>query len=148
MGSLLRTCEGLGVNHIYLSGYTPYPVTHLDSRLPHISKRLTFQIHKTALGAENLIKWSHATNVFECIADLKLNGYTVAALEQSATSVPLHEYKVPSKIAILLGREVEGVDNKLLGLCDVCLEIPMFGEKESFNVVQAAAMTLFKLRFD
>jgi len=36
VGSLLRTCEGLGVSAMYLTGYTPYPSTTDDDRLPHI----------------------------------------------------------------------------------------------------------------
>jgi tRNA G18 (ribose-2'-O)-methylase SpoU len=32
-------------------------------------------------------------------------------------------------------------------MCDGALEIPMFGDKESFNVVQAAAMALYHICF-
>jgi tRNA G18 (ribose-2'-O)-methylase SpoU len=53
---------------------------------------------------------------------------------------------VPDKVALLIGREVEGVDHKLLKAMDDIIEIPMLGQKESFNVVQAAAMALYQLR--
>lgn len=148
VGSLLRTAEGLGVEHMYFTGYTPYPVLLSgDGRLPHIAHKLTAQIHKTALGAEGMVAWSHEDSIAECITSLKSDGYTVVALEQDERSVPLPDYKPPEKIALLLGREVEGIDPELLDQCDTLLEIPMFGQKESFNVVQAAAMALYKLRF-
>ncbi|HSX43464.1 MAG TPA: TrmH family RNA methyltransferase [Candidatus Saccharimonadales bacterium] len=148
VGSLLRTCEGLGVSHVYFTGYTPYPFIADDTdRLPHITAKLSAQIHKTALGAETLVPWSHHTDVCALIAQLKTEGYIVAALEQGERSTTLPEYHAPDKLALLLGREVEGIDPELLQACDTLLEIPMDGQKESFNVVQAAAMALYQLRF-
>jgi 23S rRNA (guanosine2251-2'-O)-methyltransferase len=147
VGSLLRTCEGLGVNGVYFTGYTPYPLEPSDARLPHIARKLTAQIHKTALGAEELIKWHHATEVEALIVKLKQDGYKVIALEQSDGSIQLPQIDIPQKVALLLGREVEGIDQDLLQLCDQTVEIPMYGQKESFNVVQAAAMALYQLRF-
>jgi len=147
VGSLLRTCEGLGVAHIFFTGYTPYPRAAADERLPHIADKLTRQIHKTALGAETLLPWSHETDLPQLLARLRANGYRLAALEQADTSIALPDFVPPSKIALLLGREVEGVEPELLAVCDVTLEIPMDGRKESFNVVQAAAMALYHCRF-
>jgi len=148
VGSLLRTAEGLGVSHVYFTGYTPYPqLAAGDTRLPHIAQKLGRQIHKTALGAEQLVDWSHAEDITALLRQLKTQGYSVVALEQSEHSVELPDYRSPEKVALLLGREVEGVDPALLAQCDVNLEIPMFGQKESFNVVQAAAMALYQLRF-
>lgn len=147
VGSLLRTAEGLGVSHVYFTGYTPYPAMEEDVRLPHISQKLTRQIHKTALGAESMVPWTHEDDVAACITNLKSSGFTVIALEQDSESVLLPDFVTPEKVAVLLGREVEGIDLVTLKLCDVCIEIPMFGKKESFNVVQAAAMTLYKMRF-
>lgn len=148
VGSLLRTCEGLGVQHLYFTGYTPYPALPSDDpRLPHIAQKLSKQINKTALGAETLVPWSVAEDIYACLRQLQAGGYEVAALEQTADSVPLPDFQPPQKIALLLGREVEGIAPELLAVCDLALEIPMFGHKESFNVVQAAAMTLYSLRF-
>ena len=148
VGSLLRTTEGLGVQKVYFCGYTPYPVVSGDTRLPHISKKLTNQIHKTALGAESSIAFEHAADIAALLTALKADGFVIAALEQSAASVPLHTYAPPDKIALLLGREVEGLEDSLLKASDVHLEIPMFGKKESYNVAVAAGMALYQLRFN
>ena len=148
VGSLLRTAEGLGIAQVYFTGYTPYPkLATGETRLPHITQKLSRQIHKTALGAEQLVAWSHAEDIALLLQELKTRGYSVVALEQSKHSVALPDYRPSEKVALLLGREVEGVDPALLAQCDVTLEIPMFGQKESFNVVQAAAMALYQLRF-
>ena len=147
VGSLLRTAEGLGVQEVILSGYTPYPLQRNDSRLPHIAQKLDKQIAKTALGAEKQISWRQATDLGVVIYRLKSKGYQVVAIEQSDDSVPLPDYTAAPKVAVIVGREVEGIESEVLGQCDLCLEIPMFGQKESFNVVQAAAMSLYQIRF-
>ena len=59
VGSIFRTAEGLGVSKIILSGYTPYPTLPSDTRLPHIREKLTAQIHKTALGAEQMVPFEY-----------------------------------------------------------------------------------------
>lgn len=147
IGSLLRTAEGLGVQHVYISGHSPYPTEEDDSRLPHIHQKLSRQIHKTALGAESSQAWSHADDINELVVDLKSRGFRVVGLEQDPKAIKLPDYKPPQKVAVLLGREVEGLEDSLITMCDELVEIPMFGQKESFNVVQAAAMVLYCFRF-
>lgn len=147
VGALLRTSDGLGVDVVYLTGYTPYPEADYDTRLPHIARKTAKDIHKTALGAENSIMWHYAEDVQAVLDDLSRRGYKLVALEQSSRSIRLPEYKPPDKIVILLGREVEGLDASLIAQCGTVLEIPMFGSKESFNVVHAAAMALYHCRF-
>jgi 23S rRNA (guanosine2251-2'-O)-methyltransferase len=147
VGSLLRTAEGLGVSKVILSGYTPYPTHVNDRRLPHEAEKIAKSINKTALGAENMVKWEHHVELLPVLDKLRKNGYTIAALEQTEDSRPLHKYHPPQQIVIIVGREVEGIEPEVLDACDLALEIPMFGKKESYNVVQAAAMALFHCRF-
>lgn len=147
VGSLLRTAEGLGVSEVILSGYTPFPKMADDPRLPHLAEKIDKQIHKTALGAEGLQAWRHVENIGEVLAELAKAGCTLVAVEQAKDSIKLPDFAVPGKVALLVGREVEGVEPEILALMDHILEIPMFGQKESFNVVQAAAMALYHCRF-
>jgi len=145
VGSLLRTADGLGVQTVYLTGYTPYPASQNDDRLPHVQAKINRQIHKTALGAELSQIWQKDSNVTEVIHQLKQAGYVVIALEQTATAVDLSSFRAPPKACLILGNEVTGIESKLLDLCDLAIEIPMKGQKESFNVAQAAAMALYSL---
>lgn len=147
VGSLFRTAEGLGIEKLWLTGYTPYPASSQDDRLPHIGQKLSKQIAKTALGAESLLPWEHHHDIHTVIETLRSEGFTIAAVEQSSKAVVLSDYKATGNTAVIVGREVEGIESDVLKLCDVILEIPMAGKKESFNVVQAAAMVLFQLRF-
>lgn len=146
VGSLLRTADGFGAK-VYLTGYTPYPAHKDDTRLPHLSAKLTRQIHKTALGAETNHKlWHYRPDLSELLEDLKDDEFEIIALEQDEYSTSLFEYQPTEKIAILLGREVEGIDPQLLKLCDRIVEIPMYGKKESFNVVESATVALYHCR--
>jgi 23S rRNA (guanosine2251-2'-O)-methyltransferase len=148
VGSLLRTAEGLGIDEVILSGYTPYPlIEDGDSRLPHIAAKLHRQIQKTALGAETTMRWSHQESIADVLKALRKEGYSVVAVEQSVDSIQLPDFHPPQKIALILGREVEGIEPEILAEADITLEIPMFGQKESFNVVQAAAIAMYHCRF-
>lgn len=143
VGALLRTCDGLGITKLVLSGYTPYPEVRGDKRLPHIRRKLTDQIHKTALGAELSVAYEYVSE--PDLVTLRQMGYVVAGLEQASDSILLPAYRTPSKIALLLGEEVAGLSAALRAQCDVLLEIPMQGTKESFNVSVAAGMALYHL---
>jgi tRNA G18 (ribose-2'-O)-methylase SpoU len=147
VGSLLRTAEGLGASKVLLTGYTPYPMSADDDRLPHLAQKINKQISKTALGAEQSVAWEHHTEVLPVLEQLHARAFTITAVEQTANSVQLPQYRPPEKLVLLVGREVEGVEQAVLAACDLALEIPMFGQKESFNVVQAAAMALYHCRF-
>lgn len=147
VGSLLRTAEGLGVRTVFLTGYTPYPKLMADSRLPHLADKIDARIRKTALGAESLQAFEYHESLEDVLNSLESQSITVAALELTHDAVSLPTYQPPGKIALLLGSEVEGIDKSLLERVPLHLNIPMYGKKESFNVVQAAAMALYGLRF-
>ncbi len=143
VGAIFRSCEGFGVSKIILSGYSPYPKLPDDDRLPHIYNRLTDQIHKSALGAETMVPFEYqATPDF---AELKKQGYSIVGLEQDDRSSMLPAFKAPSKLALVLGEEVKGITNDLRDICDYLIEIPMRGQKESFNVSVAAGIALYQL---
>ena len=145
VGSIFRTADGFGVEKLYLSGYTPYPVMPGDTRPPHIRKKLGDAIHKTALGAEQTVPFAYIEDSEHIVRQLINDGYTIAALEQAPDSVLLSEYHVPEKLALILGEEVAGVPQTLLEQCSVTLEIPMQGKKESFNVSVATGIALYAL---
>lgn len=146
VGSLLRTAEGLGIEQIYLSGYTPYPSHNNDSRLPHISSKVTKRIAKTSLGAEVSNIWTYEEDIHRLIRNLKDTGYDIVALEQTTNAKPLHSLKLSKKIALIVGREVGGVEPEIIETCDYHIFIPMYGQKDSFNVSVAAALAMYVIK--
>ena len=143
VGAIFRTSEGLGVQSIILSGYTPYPTLANDTRLPHISRKLTDQIHKTALGAEAIVPFKQQLE--PDFQSLRQAGYRIVGLEQDERSVMLDAYTPSKKTVLLLGEEVAGIDNEYREQCDDLVEIPMVGRKESFNVSVATGIALYAL---
>lgn len=145
VGSIFRTCDGFGVRELYLTGYTPYPKLQNDTRLPHIAEKLTSQISKTALGAEKSVLFSHEEDVNKVVRRLRSQEYFILGLEQDERSVLLPEYIPQPKVALILGEEVKGIPKDIIDDCDISLEIPMKGKKESFNVSVAAGIALYAL---
>lgn len=146
VGSLLRTSDGIGVDKVYLCGYTPYPLMPDDPRLAHISRKISAQISKTALGAESSQAWEHEDSILSVINHLRTNGVLIVALEQAPNSIAITDFKTEKDIALIIGNELEGIGEKLLSLADLTIELPMAGRKESFNVSVAAAMAMFYLK--
>lgn len=146
VGSIFRTAEGFGVKEIIISGYTPYPHMPNDSRLPHIAEKLASQIHKTALGAETMVPFRQFDDL-EAWLDGDGKRFELVALEQSPTSTLLPDFSPPTSFALLLGEEVHGIPNSLLRRCAHTVEIPMHGQKESFNVSVATGIALYGLLY-
>lgn len=147
VGAMLRTAEGLGASEVILTGYTPFPRMANDPRLPHLADKIDKQIVKTSLGAEKTLTWKHESNIKVALKELKTRDFCVAALEQAKNSVKLPDFKPPDKLALIVGNEITGLDADVLTLANLALEIPMLGQKESFNVASAAAIALAHCRF-
>lgn len=137
VGSIFRTADAAGVEKIYLVGYTPSPLDRFGN------PRKDFI--KVSLGAEHSVPWTQTKTLAGTIKTLKGDGYTVAALEQAEESVSLFSYTKPNKFSLVLGNEVRGLSPAARKHCDVTLEIPMRGIKESLNVSVAAGVALFTL---
>ena len=131
IGSIFRTSDGFAIENIYLCGITAHP--------PHR------EIEKTALGATNSIEWSYYENTCDAINDLKTLGYKIIAIEQAENSTMLNDH-IPDKTekyALIFGNEVNGVSDEAMKMIDLCIEIPQFGTKHSFNIVVSAGIVLW-----
>ena len=138
IGSLFRTSDAFLVEKIILCGISATP--------PSV------EIHKTALGAEDSVRWEYYSDTIEALNRLKHDNYTLCVLEQVKGSVELQDFAVKptEKYAVIIGNEVDGVQQKIVDECDVCLEIPQHGTKHSLNVSVSAALALwhFFISFD
>ena len=130
VGSVFRTCDAFRVEKLYLCGITPRP--------PHR------EIHKTAIGAQDSVDWQYKENCLDLILQLKGEGYTLIAIEQAEGSNVLASYGVnPSdRYAIILGHEIQGVQQAVINHCDATLEIPQYGTKHSLNISVVAGIVL------
>ncbi len=137
VGSIFRTCDGAGVTHVYVGGYTPAPIDRFG--------RDVAEIAKTSLGASKAVPWSafpeHEVSLLA--AQLKAEGFSIVAVEQTSAAVPIRTFVVPEKVVYVLGNEISGVSAAWLSAADVVVQIPMQGIKESLNVSACAGIVLF-----
>jgi len=132
VGSIFRSSDGAGVSKIYLCGITGHP--------PNA------QISKTALGAEDHLKWEHVLDVLTLIRALKEDGYKIVLLEQTSTSIMYDTFEPDDPVCLVLGNEIEGVSTSLVSLCDQAIEIEMEGIKNSLNVSVAFGIVAFHIK--
>lgn len=137
VGSIFRTSDAVGVNKIYLTGYTPTPLDKYG--------RPRSDITKSSLGAELSVPWEYKKSLISLIKKLKKDGYEIIALEQSDKSIDYKKLKIGDKTVLILGNEVTGINNKILNECNTVIEIPMKGIKESLNVSVATGVALFRI---
>lgn len=150
VGAILRTAEGFGVDQVVLSGYTPR--VHDANLLPHLRAKLDKEIHKTALGAEEMLSIYSSGDIITDLEKYRQRGWQIVGLENNI-DVPnilkLNDANMKSSISdrvvLVLGEEVNGIDNSLYNLIDLFLEIPMKGKKESFNVSVAAGIAMYAI---
>lgn len=136
VGSVFRTCEGAGVDMLYLAGYTPHPIDRFG--------REVGEIKKTSLGASTMVPWQAADDIEALILKLQSQGVTVVAVEQTPQSISLYEFTEPENVAYIFGNEITGVVPEVVALCDQSIEIPMHGRKESLNVSVTVGIVLFQ----
>ena len=153
VGAILRTAEGFGVEKVVLSGYTPR--VHDKNLLPHSREKLDKEIHKTALGAEDMLDVYSSSDIISDLEKHKKQGYKIVGLENNIENVPIFKLNDPKlkeivtdSAVLILGEEVHGIDYSLHELIDLFVEIPMQGQKESFNVSVAAGIAMYGLMID
>lgn len=133
IGSVFRTSDAFKIQSIHLCGITSKP--------PHR------EIRKTALGATESVDWEYFENTMDSVRKLKDEGYKIVSIEQVKDSTLLHEFKSheDEKLAIIMGNEVNGVEQEVIDHSDICVEIPQFGTKHSLNVSISTGMVIWHI---
>lgn len=131
IGSVFRTSDAFRVEEIFLCGITGTP--------PNA------EIHKTALGAEDAVKWRYFKNTLSAVDELKATGYRVYSVEQAEHSTSLESltWEKNKKYAVIFGHEVHGVEQAVVDASDGCIEISQYGTKHSLNVSVTAGIVLW-----
>lgn len=142
VASIFRLADCIGASEIILSGVTPGPLDRFG--------RERSDFVKISLGAEKVVKWSRFDDAKGFINKWKLeNEGAVVALEQDERAVDYKEFaekiEINKKYLIIPGREREGLKKDILDLCDVVLEIPQYGQKESLNIFSSISILLYRL---
>ncbi|MCX6121895.1 MAG: RNA methyltransferase [Ignavibacteriales bacterium] len=132
VGSIFRTSDGAMIEKLILAGYTPHPPRK--------------EIEKTALGSTKSIPWEYTKHPIETIISLKERGYKICCLELTDKSIHYNDIKTADfPLCLVIGNEISGVSKEVIELCDLAIEIPMYGIKQSLNVAVAYGIAVFEL---
>lgn len=129
VGSVFRTSDAFKVSKVFLCGVTATP--------PHK------EMEKTALGATESMDWEYSEQTITALKQLKQDGYTIYAVEQTTDALQLHKTEIFTKSVFVFGNEVKGVSTEALELCDHAVEIPQFGTKHSLNISVSAGIVMW-----
>lgn len=132
VGSVFRTSDAFRVERVLLCGITATPPSA--------------EIHKTALGAEDVVCWQYFPDTMQAVEALRGEGYAIYSIEQVNDSIALQDFAVEDgrRYAVILGNEVKGVQQQVVDVSDGSIEIPQFGTKHSLNVSVTAGMVIWE----
>lgn len=133
VGSVFRSADAFGIDSVALCGICAVP--------PSV------EIHKSALGAEDSVRWAHYNDTLDAVNELRSKGYTIVSVEQTEHSLKLGKFRREEgrKYALVFGNEVDGVRQDVVDASDFSLEIPQYGTKHSLNVSVSAGVVLWEL---
>lgn len=131
VGNILRIAEAVKAEGVIGCGYTPMP--------PHV------KLEKTAMGADKMVPCRHMENSTEAVRTLRSEGYKqILAVDYlPGKSRFAWEFEFNFPLALVFGNEALGILPETVDACDGVIHLPMFGNKSSINVGNAAAAVLY-----
>lgn len=146
VGLIFRLCDALRVKKLYLTGITGYPpMRDRDPRPSNIQEHAFNQIAKTGIKLVPFVPWEYRENITEAIKELKSQGVQIVSLEQTNESISYKDAHFRFPVAVILGHERQGIDNKVLEDSDLVIDIPMYGIGNSLNIATALAVAGYEL---
>ena len=144
LASVIRNVSALGIQKIYLiGGYPGIPKSFEESRE---NKHLL----KSSVGASKWTFIKHFETTKECINYLRKNFYTIVITSphlKGKNNVNLYDGQFTNKrLSIWFGNETEGISEEAINNSDFCVQVPMGGVVESFNLGTSTGIVLSYIR--
>ncbi len=131
IGSMIRLADGLNIQQVILSGYTATPKNS--------------QVLRASLGAEKNIEITQDDQKLSHLNSLiTKDHYELVALETAYPNKNLMKFSFSQKTILLVGNEKNGLPQNLISRSHHIVKIPMFGIKNSLNVVSALSMASYE----
>ena len=129
LGAILRTADGAGVDAV---------IAPKDKAVG-----LTDTVRRVSVGASENVPFVKVTNLARTMRDLKERGIWLVGTSDQATQ-SLYETDLKGPIAIVMGREGEGMRQLTEKECDFLVKFPMKGKVDCLNVSVSAAVCLYE----
>lgn len=107
------------------------------------SVRVGTAAYKTSAGAVLHVPIAQVSNLAKALDQLKQAGFWVVGSTEHADTV-VWEKPFPSRCALVMGSEGEGISRLVLEKCDLTFRLPQRGRVESLNVAQAATVMCYE----
>ncbi|MBI9011458.1 MAG: hypothetical protein JEZ08_04450 [Clostridiales bacterium] len=134
LGTILRSCEGLAIDGVILSGHA---VDLYDVKTIRASLGTLFRVPVVRVDSPKQVgEWLDKT--MGEFSDLQIIGST------SATEKMIDDVDFLKPSVLLIGNETSGLSHKFKEMCNVMVKIPMYGKITSFNVACATSMMLYE----
>jgi 23S rRNA (guanosine2251-2'-O)-methyltransferase len=132
VGSIFRTSDGVLLEKLLLTGFTPRPPRK--------------EIEKTALGSTRSVPWEYFERTLDAVRHFHRSGRKVYCLELTDSSTPYYDLtRDDFPVCLVIGNEITGVSKEIIAECDAAIEIPQYGIKQSLNVAVAYGIAIFEL---
>ena len=129
LGAILRTADGAGVDAV---------IAPKDKAVG-----LTDTVRRVSVGASESVPFVKVTNLARTMRDLKERGIWLVGTSDQATQ-SLYETDLKGPIAIVMGREGEGMRQLTEKECDFLVQFPMKGKVDCLNVSVATGVCLYE----
>jgi len=130
MGTIIRTADWFGFNHIFLSGNC------VEIYNPKVVAASMGSIFNVSINPE--------ANLISLVKDLKGEGYQIVVTDLMGDEFDIDKR---ANIALVIGNEGKGVDKKLIAMADKRFKIMKEGKAESLNAAVAAGIVMNKIKF-
>ncbi len=135
LGTILRSCDALGVNGIILTGHA---VDLYDPETIRAAAGSFFSLPIVRLpSSRELVAW---------LAGLKARLPRFQVVGSSAKAeIPVQGYDFSAPTVLLVGNETRGLSQALREMCDTMVTIPIGGSASSLNVACATSILLYEI---
>lgn len=129
LGAIIRTCECAGVHGVIIPENRACEITNT--------------VFKTSAGAITHMRVAMVVNLTRTINKLKEKGVWIYAMEAGSKKLYKADFTYPT--ALVIGSEGKGVSRLVKENVDEILSLDMFGEVNSLNASNAAAIGIYEV---
>ncbi|HQF85638.1 MAG TPA: 23S rRNA (guanosine(2251)-2'-O)-methyltransferase RlmB [Acidobacteriota bacterium] len=129
LGAILRSADGAGATGVILPKRRSAP--------------LSDAVWRASAGAAAYVPVARVVNVAETIRTLQAGGVRVVGAD-AAAGRPFFAEDLTGPVALVLGREGQGLHRLVRERCDALVSLPMRGRVSSLNVSVSAAILLYE----
>lgn len=99
-----------------------------------------------SVGTHHYSTLKHSEDWESVFAELRANGYTILAVDNTDGAKAIYDTPMPAKTAFIFGEEQMGLSPEVIAASDGLVYIPQFGSVRSMNIAQAAAICFYEYR--